>query len=162
NMIRTSSFTVMASILLAALFLGCNKKQDAKKEAETPTASAVSTPKAAAPAQTIKVGLPYVSREQYKPVVGKYGGQLVRDMPGEPKSFNPITAGETSSSDFTQRIFQGLTDEDPWTGETIPALAEKWETSADGLTWTFHLRKDAQFNNGTPLTADDVAFTWNQ
>ena len=55
----------------------------------------------------IKVGIPYVTRDQYKPVVGKYGGQLVRDIPGEPKSFNPITAGETTTSDFTHPHLSG-------------------------------------------------------
>lgn len=119
------------------------------------TASAQNAPK-------IKVGIPYVLREQYKPVVGKYGGRIVRDTPGEPKSFNPITAGETSTSDFTDRMFEGLTNQDPWTGDVIPNLAESWTTSPDGLTWTFKLRPGLKFNDGTPCTADDVAFTWNE
>ncbi|HZK79718.1 MAG TPA: ABC transporter substrate-binding protein [Humisphaera sp.] len=112
-------------------------------------------------ATKIKVGTPYVPHELYKPVVGKYGGQLVRDTLGEPKSFNPITAGETSTRDYTDRMFEGLTDEDPWTGEVKPMLAESWTTSPDGLTWTFKLRKDVKFNNDSPFTAADVVFTWN-
>jgi peptide/nickel transport system substrate-binding protein len=104
----------------------------------------------------------YLTPDEVHPVVGKYGGRLVRDGLGEPKSFNPVTAGETSTSDFTDRIFQGLTDENPWSGEIEPCLAEKWEVADDKLTWTFHLRKDVTFNDGTPLTADDVVFTWNQ
>lgn len=108
-----------------------------------------------------KVGIPFGTREGYKPVVGKYGGRLVRDLLGEPKSFNPITNGESSTFDYTSRIFQGLTDSDAFTGEVVPLLAEKWETSADGLTWTFHLRKDVLFSDGTPFTARDVVFTWN-
>src|SRR5690242_8259535 len=66
--------------------------------------------------------LPYTKKSEYKPVIGRYGGQFVRDTLSEPKSFNPITAGETSTTDFTYRIFQGLTDEDPWTGEMNPLL----------------------------------------
>lgn len=44
----------------------------------------------------------------------------------------------------------------------LPAagLAERWDVSADQLTYTFHLRKDLKFSDGSPLTADDVAFTW--
>lgn len=44
----------------------------------------------------------------------------------------------------------------------LPAagLAESWDVSADQLTYTFHLRKDLKFSDGSPLTADDVAFTW--
>lgn len=109
-----------------------------------------------------QVGVSYVPREQYKPVAGKYGGRYVQDTLGEPKSFNPITSGETSTSEYTDRIFQGLTDMDPWTGEVIPHVAEKWETSPDGLVWTFYLRKDVKFNDGTQLTAHDVVFTWNE
>ena len=45
-------------------------------------------------------------------------------------------------------------------GLPTPGLAEKWEISADNLTYTYHLRKDLKFSDGTPLTADDVAFTW--
>jgi peptide/nickel transport system substrate-binding protein len=45
-------------------------------------------------------------------------------------------------------------------GTTLePALAEKWEISPDGLTYTFHLRKDVLFSDGTPLKASDVKFS---
>jgi peptide/nickel transport system substrate-binding protein len=165
DMIRPFTLTFIGVLLAMSLVAGCDRKKDdagaSGSSTAVPSASPATAPAAAAHTSAIKVGVPYVTRDQYKPVVGKYGGQLVRDIPGEPKSFNPITAGETSTTDFTQRIFQGLTDEDPWTGATIPALAEKWENSEDGLTWTFHLRKNVQFNDGTPFTADDVVFTWN-
>ncbi|WP_152395184.1 ABC transporter substrate-binding protein [Paenibacillus guangzhouensis] len=45
-------------------------------------------------------------------------------------------------------------------GLPIPGLAEKWDISDDQLTYTYHLRKDLKFSDGSPLTADDVAFTW--
>lgn len=45
-------------------------------------------------------------------------------------------------------------------GVPAPGLTEKWEVSSDNLTYTFHLRKDLKFSDGSPLTADDVAFTW--
>jgi len=48
---------------------------------------------------------------------------------------------------------------DPATGELKPMLAEKWDVSADGMVYTFYLRKDVKFHNGEPLTADDVVFT---
>ncbi len=112
------------------------------------------------PERKINVGKTFFAPQDVKFEVGKYGGRLVRDSLGEPKSFNPITAGETSTTDYTVRIFQGLTDADFWTGEIVSVLAEKWEVADDGLTWTFHLRKGVTFNDGTPFTADDVLFTY--
>jgi len=44
----------------------------------------------------------------------------------------------------------------------IPSLAEKWEVSEDGLSWTFHLRDDVKFSNGRPMTAQDVVFTYQR
>jgi peptide/nickel transport system substrate-binding protein len=107
------------------------------------------------------VGKPAVSKDDYKPVVGTYGGRLLRDTLGEPKSFNPITAGETSTTEYTGRIFEGLTRLNPFTGEFEPLLAESFSVADDKVTWTFKLRKDVTFNDGTPLTAKDVEFTWN-
>ena len=44
----------------------------------------------------------------------------------------------------------------------MPAIAESYEESSDGLTWTFHLRKDAKWSNGTPVTAKDFVFAWQR
>lgn len=52
-------------------------------------------------------------------------------------------------------LFEGLVGEHPETGAPVPAVAERWETSADGLTWTFHLRAEARWSNGDPVTAHD-------
>ncbi|MGG0256134.1 ABC transporter substrate-binding protein [Bacillus toyonensis] len=58
----------------------------------------------------------------------------------------------------TSVIFAALVSTDKQ-GKPIPELAEKWDVSSDQLTYTFHLRKDLKFSDGSPLTADDVAFT---
>ncbi|HDR8199637.1 TPA: ABC transporter substrate-binding protein [Bacillus cereus] len=58
----------------------------------------------------------------------------------------------------TSVIFESLVSTDKQ-GKPIPELAEKWDVSSDQLTYTFHLRKDLKFSDGSPLTADDVAFT---
>lgn len=52
-------------------------------------------------------------------------------------------------------LFEGLVGEDPVDGHAVPAVAERWTTSDDSLTWTFHLRANARWSNGDPVTADD-------
>ena len=46
-------------------------------------------------------------------------------------------------------------------GDPVPGLAESWATSADGLTWTFKIRAGGKWQDGEPVTAKDVAFTYN-
>jgi oligopeptide transport system substrate-binding protein len=60
-------------------------------------------------------------------------------------------------------LFEGLTAWDTKTFETAkPALAESWTHSPDGLVWTFHLRPDAKWSNGDPVTAHDVVWSWQR
>ncbi len=54
-------------------------------------------------------------------------------------------------------LFEGLVGVDPVDGHPVPAVAERWETSFDSLTWTFHLRANAKWSNGEPVTAADFA-----
>ncbi len=93
--------------------------------------------------------------------VGKYGGQLVLATTSDPRSFNDILAKETSTSLVTDLIFEGLTTTNVFTTKVEPNLAKSWDVSEDGLSWTFHLREDARWNDGRPFTADDVVFTFH-
>ncbi len=93
---------------------------------------------------------------------GKYGGQLVRSTTSDPKSFNDIMAKETSTTEVTNMIFEGLTTVNAYTTKVDPQLAESWEVSEDGLEWIFRLRQDVLWHDGVPFTADDVAFTFNE
>lgn len=111
------------------------------------------------------VGFPIASAQENLETVtdieiGTPGGRIVVAALGDPKTFNPITANETSSTDVIAHIFQGLISYDPLKQELIPALAESWEHSEDFLTWTFHLRKGVLWNDGQPFDADDVLFTF--
>jgi len=90
---------------------------------------------------------------------GRYGGRLVLGTRNAPKTFNGITANETSSTDVTNRLFDQLVYFDNQTQRTEPGLARSWERSPDGRTWTFHLRH-AFFSDGTPITSADVLFTF--
>jgi peptide/nickel transport system substrate-binding protein len=92
--------------------------------------------------------------------VGQSGGALVLATISGPKTFNPLVARETSSTDILGRMFDSLVTMDNETQEVRPALAKTWEHSPDGLAWTFHLRRGLRWSDGHPLTADDVVFTF--
>jgi len=96
----------------------------------------------------------------YETANGVYGGRFVASVTSDPKSWNPIIARETSTTEFTSGIlFEGLVAIDNATQDVVPALARSWEPSPDSLAWTFHLRRGLRWSDGTPLTADDVIFT---
>jgi peptide/nickel transport system substrate-binding protein len=92
--------------------------------------------------------------------IGRHGGRFVISQTTGPKTFNGIMANESSTTDVTDRLFVTLTDFDNGTQRIGPFLAKAWERSADGLTWTFHLRRGAAFSDGVPITADDVLFSF--
>ena len=73
--------------------------------------------------------------------------------------FDPILSDNVYDSYVTSLIFEGLVTNDP-TGEAVPKLAT-WELSEDKLTYTFTLKDGITFSDGTPCTAEDVAFTYN-
>lgn len=93
--------------------------------------------------------------------IGKPGGRLIVPALGDPKTFNVVTANETSSTDIVEEnVYEGLVGYDPEKKEIVPWLASSWEHSDDFLTWIFHLRKGVQWNDGAPFTADDVMFSF--
>jgi peptide/nickel transport system substrate-binding protein len=92
---------------------------------------------------------------------GVRGGRLKIANFTDPKTFNPITANETSSLDLIYWLFDGLVKKNQITHEMEPGLAERWTMEADKKTWTFYLRKGVRWSDGKPFTADDVVFTFN-
>lgn len=87
--------------------------------------------------------------------------QLVRAMISDPKTFNPVLITDAGSSDILANVFEGLVRLNTKSLAVEPLLAERWETSADGTVWTFHLRPGVRWHDGTPLTAGDVVFTFD-
>lgn len=74
------------------------------------------------------------------------------------QTFNPILWSDSASSTVVGYLWPRLFNVDPVTGDLLPGLAT-WTISDDGLTYTFELREDAVWSDGTPITANDVAFT---
>lgn len=77
---------------------------------------------------------------------------------GEPQYINPLLATTQPDSDLVALIFSGLTRLNTY-GEPVPDLAEGWELSQDGLTYTVDLRRDVVWHDGEAFTARDVDFT---
>jgi peptide/nickel transport system substrate-binding protein len=139
----------LVGVALALLITGCgNKEQSAPTGAPGAVASATAHPLPANPLiAPCEPGVP--------------GGRLIVAVFTDPKTFNPITSSETSSTDITQRMFAGLVMVDAPTQQIYPGLAESWSVEPDNKTWTFHLRKGVRWSDGVPFTADDVVFNFN-
>lgn len=79
-----------------------------------------------------------------------------------PKSIDPALAAAAPATDITRALFDGLTDLDPVTLDAVPAVAEKWVSENSDKTWRFHLRENAKWSNGEPVTADDFVRSWKR
>lgn len=92
-------------------------------------------------------------------VSGKYGGGLVYPLAGNPKTFNPVLANETSSTDVLQIVmFRTPIGYDRVKNEDLADLASEWSHNADFTSWSFTLREGMRWSDGHPITSDDVVF----
>lgn len=92
----------------------------------------------------------------------EYGDMLVRRLDAEPATLNPLTATDAYEQRINSFVMESLLGTDLATGEPEPALAESWEVGDDKVTFTFHMRKNATFHDGTPVTADDVIYSMDR
>ena len=91
---------------------------------------------------------------------GNYGGELISSIIGEgPKTFNPFTATDATSSEMGSIMYDGLFTTNAVTGNIIPKLAKSYEIN--GNDYIITLRKGVKWSDGVPIAADDVLFTWN-
>jgi peptide/nickel transport system substrate-binding protein len=90
------------------------------------------------------------------------GGTLVIDLGSEPENLDvhQVLAGTTGLLDA--QIYESLLRVKPGTLEVEPWLADSYEGSEDGLTWTFHIRPGVTFHDGTPLDAEAVKFNYDR
>ncbi|MGY2127051.1 ABC transporter substrate-binding protein [Blastococcus sp. SYSU DS0617] len=93
---------------------------------------------------------------------GQSGGTLVFGAAGDPAMFDPAFASDGETFRIARQIHEGLLTNEPGTTELVPALAEDWEVSEDGLEYTFNLREDVQFHDGTDFNAEAVCFNFDR
>jgi len=80
----------------------------------------------------------------------------------EPVDLDPHAISGVAEIRILSALFEGLVGQDPHDLSPIPGMAESWDISDDGLTYTFHLREDARWSDGNPLGAEDFAFAYER
>jgi len=103
-----------------------------------------------------------------RPAAPELAKEINLNLGTEPPTLDPCLATDTTSVQVDEMLFLGLTNQNEETTEVEPELATKWEVSADGLTWTFYMRKDVKwvhydpatkkFTLKRPVTAHDVEY----
>ncbi len=139
-----AAFTALLALSMA--LTGCGGAQQAEKPANSaqPNQPAAETP---APAAEPAKGGPK---------------QLIYGRGGDSAGLDPITTDDGESARVTENIFETLVKYEPQNTNIVPGLAESWEISPDGLTYTFHLRQGVKFHDGSDFNADAVVFNFER
>jgi oligopeptide transport system substrate-binding protein len=133
---------VLAFIMLAGVLVGCGAQTNTPGAGSTTAISSTPAGTAQTPAVTS-------SRDNVSVTVGS-----------EPDTLDPGLNQTVDGATYIQHLFDGLTRQDK-DGKTVPAIAESWDISADGLNYTFHLR-DAKWSDGQPVKASDFEYAWKR
>ncbi len=90
-------------------------------------------------------------------------GILIIGNSSEPKGLDPHIVSGVIENTIIRSMFEGLVIEHPSKdGEALPGVAESWESNEDASEWTFHLREDAVWSDGHPLTSEDFLFAFRR
>ena len=79
----------------------------------------------------------------------------------EPKTIDPTLNSAVDGSIYIQHAFEGLATRDK-ENKITSGVAERWDISEDGLTYTFYIREDAKWSDGQKITADDFVYSWRR
>ncbi|CAH1194232.1 Oligopeptide-binding protein AppA [Paenibacillus auburnensis] len=165
--ILLSSLLLVGSLLLTACSNNSNTNNAAATDnsatvtaaADGATGSAASSSPAPVPAGALSE--PYTATDLSKlPAVAQNRTDTIIVGLTDPSgAFTPYFQESGYDGNVSSLLYASLVTVDE-KGVPAPELAESWDVSEDQLTYTFHLHKDLKFSDGSPLTADDVAFTW--
>ncbi|MCC4248654.1 ABC transporter substrate-binding protein [Microbacterium testaceum] len=93
---------------------------------------------------------------------GDVDSTFVFGASGDPSSLDPAFASDGESFRISRQIFEGLVGVEPGTADPAPMLAESWEQSEDGLSYTFQLKEGVTFHDGTEFNAEAVCFNFDR
>ena len=153
---------VLALSLLVPLAAACAPSAPAPSApTSAPAATSVPVPTQgplpAPPAQATAAPKPAA------PAVGNQGGSIVEAATSDAVSFHPYLTTDTASRGYQSLVYGGdLWTYDPQTLEPRPEAATGWTISDDRLTYTFTLRDDLKWSDGTPITSADYKWTYDQ
>ncbi|HEY1765163.1 MAG TPA: peptide ABC transporter substrate-binding protein [Opitutaceae bacterium] len=102
------------------------------------------------------------SRRETPAEAGVRTQTLLMGNGAEPADLDPDVISAYTDSVIAYALFEPLTWIDPKTSQAVPAAATSWDVSPDGLVYTFHLRKEAVWSNGDPVTADDFVYAYHR
>ncbi len=91
-----------------------------------------------------------------------YGGTLIFGRGADSPTLDPARADDGESMKVFPSVFEKLVDFEAFSTKLKPLLAESWSVTEDGREWTFNLRKDVLFHDGTPFNADAVIFSFGR
>jgi oligopeptide transport system substrate-binding protein len=101
-------------------------------------------------------------RRETRVEVGDREQILHRGNGAEPQDIDPQTVTGVTEDHIIMALFEGLVSEDPHDLHAMPGVAENWDISEDGKTYTFHLRKNAKWSNGETVTAHDFVRSYQR
>ena len=146
---------VIALLMAAAMTVGLAACGSGNAEAPA------QEPAAEAPAAEDSAEAPVVDDVAEAPAASG-GNKILKVQVGpDPETIDPALNSAVDGGNMLLHAFECLliVDQD---GKFAPGQAESWETSEDGLTWTFHLREGLKWSDGTPLTANDFVYSWKR
>jgi peptide/nickel transport system substrate-binding protein len=141
-MSRFTMLALLAGLGLATATAACAPEATTAPPATPMTASELPTEGAAAGAADV--------------------GTFVFGHPADASKLDPADVTDSESLLATWQMYEGLTRYKPGTSEVEGALAESWESTPDGLTWTFKLRPDVKFQDGTDFDAEAAVWNFNR
>ncbi|WP_405174655.1 ABC transporter substrate-binding protein [Paenibacillus sp. FSL H8-0261] len=162
NAIVITSLLLTGSLLLSACANNSNNESSSGNNAAAGSNS--TNVEATTPAETVLAGAlsePFTATDLSKlpAVAQKRTDTIIVGLTDPSGAFTPYFQQSGYDGNVSSLLYASLVTVDD-KGVPTPELAESWDVSDDQLTYTFHLRKDLKFSDGSPLTADDVAFTW--
>ncbi|MDE0685508.1 MAG: ABC transporter substrate-binding protein, partial [Candidatus Poribacteria bacterium] len=92
----------------------------------------------------------------------KQGGTLIFGRGGDSVGLDPALEEDGESFKVCDNIYDTLIEYKDGSAEIEPGLAASWESSEDGLIWTFHIRRGVTFHDGTPINAEAVLYSLNR